>query len=258
MNTIKKVAICAAAALSLTGAVTASAALQTPENSATESLEEISKPVEEASKPVEEASKPVEEASKPVEEASKLVEEASKPVEEASKPVEEAVKSAKESVYAEGLIPVFAKQSGVVAHYGMIFNRDYQNPACSPCVCLKLEDGSYAYYTNLLAYGQVRHMDEINVLYGEKVEKGQLIGYTYDEAGYDVTDIAPPPNLWISETGYIIPDILQSYVERGYTLPDNFQKILDDYNAFIKENPDKNQDDFMEMFLADLERDDVL
>ncbi len=236
MNTIKKVAICAAAALSLTGAVTASAALQASENSAAESLEEASIPVEEASTPVEEASKPVEET---------------------SIPVETAVESGKESVYAEGMIPVFAKESGVVAHYGIITHCDRLS---SPCVCLKLEDGSYAYYTNLLAYGQVRNMDEINVLYGEKVEKGQLIGYTFDEAKYEVTDIAPPPNLWISETGYIIPDILESYVERGYTLPDNFQKILDEYYAFIKENPNKGEDDFTEMYFAKygLERDDVL
>lgn len=232
MNSVKKIIVCAVTLLSFSGLVTVSSALQVSNEAEVESVEMTSQPEQQTN---ESAVPDPTQFGVICDGDGNVVE--TLPISDAAEQNDKTVE-----VYAEGLIPVFAQENGVVAHYGLA----QYSFGHSPTVCLKLEDGSYAYYYNLLTHQRVRDMD-VNILYGEAVEKGQLIGYTYDEARYEVTNKVRFTKPWgPAEAGFICPEILIDYVEMGYTLPECFQKILDGYYDFIEENPDKDHIVFCE------------
>lgn len=136
---------------------------------------------------------------------------------------------------------VYAAQSGLCIYYGMMSNYGM-------CVCLKLSDNRYAYYFSLEPYGTVSERNTVTVKVGEMINEGQLIGYTNENGyyanqnhtgsgvGYMYTNIAPPslPNRLDTVICYAHPILLKSYQERGFVLPEHYQAMVDDYDAFVQ------------------------
>ncbi len=132
---------------------------------------------------------------------------------------------------------VYAAEAGICEYYASTVDM-------GSCVCIKLDNGFYVYYFSLEPYGSVIKRNTVSIKVGERIEAGQLIGYTHENGmwvndynlgsgvGYWYTQIAPPA--YPNGEGALAPYLLQSYQNRGFTLSYIQQAILEDYNLFIQ------------------------
>ena len=149
---------------------------------------------------------------------------------------------------AEGS-PVYAVEDGTVK-----YNIE---TSIGGCICLQLDDGSYAYYGSLAPYGK-----EINRTFdfpkaGARVSAGQLIGFA-DECGsensaagrgsgvlYICTNVEPPLELYVPDDGgecsTVSREFLQSLVERGWD-PERFYRTMESAaERYYAQNPDADK-----------------
>lgn len=146
---------------------------------------------------------------------------------------------------AEGS-PVYAVEDGTVK-----YNIE---TSIGGCICLQLDDGSYAYYGSLAPYAR-----EINRTFdfpkiGERVSAGQLIGFA-DECGsensfagrgsgvlYICTNAEPPLELYVPDDGgecsMVSREFLQSLVERGWDLERFYSTMESAAERYYAQNPD--------------------
>ena len=145
--------------------------------------------------------------------------------------------------------PVYAVEDGTVK-----YNIE---TSIGGCICLQLDDGSYAYYGSLAPYGE-----EINRTFsfpkiGERVSAGQLIGFA-DECGsenrladrgsgvlYICTNVEPPLELYIPDDGgecsVATRGLLQSLVERGWDLERFYSTMESAAERYYAQNPDADK-----------------
>lgn len=146
---------------------------------------------------------------------------------------------------AEGS-PVYAVEDGTVK-----YNIE---TSIGGCICLQLDDGSYAYYGSLAPYAR-----EINRTFdfpkiGARVSAGQLIGFA-DECGsensfagrgsgvlYICTNAEPPLELYVPDDGgecsMVSREFLQSLVERGWDLERFYSTMESAAERYYAQNPD--------------------
>lgn len=146
---------------------------------------------------------------------------------------------------AEGS-PVYAVEDGTVK-----YNIE---TSIGGCICLQLDDGSYAYYGSLAPYGK-----EINRTFdfpkaGARVSAGQLIGFA-DKCGsensiadrgsgvlYICTNAEPPLELYVPDDGgecsMVSREFLQSLVERGWDLERFYSTMESAAERYYAQNPD--------------------
>ena len=144
--------------------------------------------------------------------------------------------------------PVYAVEDGIVK-----YNIE---TSIGGCICLQLDDGSYAYYGSLAPYSE-----EINRTFGfpkigARVSAGQLIGFA-DECGsenrladrgsgvlYICTNVEPPLELYVPDGGEcsaVTRGLLQSLVERGWDLERFYSAMESAAERYYAQNPDADK-----------------